>query len=47
MNHREVSLTPTKDKQCMWKIIGGIIYQSNTEDEKDHIDYKINSSSDL
>jgi dolichyl-phosphate-mannose--protein O-mannosyl transferase len=47
MNHREVSLTANKDKQCIWKIIGGIIYQANTEDEKDHIDYKLNNSADL
>lgn len=31
---REVSLTATKDKQCLWKVAGGIIYSEPEEDEK-------------
>ena len=28
---REVSLTTKKDKQCLWKVIGGIIFSSEKE----------------
>jgi len=28
---REVSLTTNKDKQCLWKVIGGIIFSSEKE----------------
>ena len=28
---REVSLTKKKDKQCLWKVIGGIIFSSEKE----------------
>jgi dolichyl-phosphate-mannose--protein O-mannosyl transferase len=38
MNHREVSCTTNKDKQALWKVIGGIIYGSG--EEKDHVDVK-------
>jgi dolichyl-phosphate-mannose--protein O-mannosyl transferase len=44
MNHREVSLTRTKDKQCLWKIIGGIFYESSNDLEKDHVDIKIKNA---
>lgn len=27
--HREVSCTTTKDKQALWKVIGGLLYKSN------------------
>jgi dolichyl-phosphate-mannose--protein O-mannosyl transferase len=47
MNHREVSCTNSKDKQTIWKIIGGIIYNTNNEEELDHVDVKRVTSTDL
>jgi dolichyl-phosphate-mannose--protein O-mannosyl transferase len=35
--HREVSCTTTKDKQALWKIIGGLIYKSNENEQHVHI----------
>lgn len=39
LNHREVSCTATKDKQSLWKVIGGIIYNNNNVEE-DHVEVK-------
>ncbi len=32
LGQREVSLTHMKDKQCLWKIVGGMIYSNNNYD---------------
>lgn len=38
IGHREVSCTSVKDKQNLWKIVGGIIYNSTNDEEKDHVE---------
>ena len=42
---REVSLTTKKDKQCLWKVIGGIIFSS--EKEQSEPSHKSDDDSDL
>ena len=42
---REVSLTGKKDKQCLWKVIGGIIFSS--EKEQNEPSHKSDDNSDL
>ena len=42
---REVSLTTKKDKQCLWKVIGGIIFSS--EKEQNEPSHKSDTDSDL
>ena len=42
---REVSLTTKKDKQCLWKVIGGIIFSS--EKEQNEPSHKSDDNSDL
>ena len=42
---REVSLTTKKDKQCLWKVVGGIIFSS--EKEQNEPSHKADDSSDL
>ena len=42
---REVSLTSKKDKQCLWKVIGGIIFSS--EKEQNEPSHKSDTDSDL
>ena len=42
---REVSLTTKKDKQCLWKVIGGIIFSSETEQNEPS--HKSDDNSDL
>ena len=42
---REVSLTTKKDKQCLWKVIGGIIFSS--EREQNEPSHKHDDNSDL
>lgn len=42
---REVSLTSKKDKQCLWKVIGGIIFSS--EKEQSEPSHKSDDDSDL
>ena len=42
---REVSLTKKKDKQCLWKVIGGIIFSS--EKEQNEPSHKSDDNSDL
>ena len=42
---REVSLTTKKDKQCLWKVIGGIIFSS--EKEQNEPSNKADDNSDL
>ena len=42
---REVSLTSKKDKQCLWKVIGGIIFSS--EKEQNEPSHKADDNSDL
>lgn len=42
---REVSLTSKKDKQCLWKVIGGIIFSS--EKEQNEPSNKADDNSDL
>jgi dolichyl-phosphate-mannose--protein O-mannosyl transferase len=37
LNHREVSCTSAKDKQCLWRIVGGIIFNNA---EKGNIENK-------
>ena len=32
---REVSLTDEKDKQCLWKVVGGIIFESDDNQRND------------
>ena len=32
MYQREVSLTSTKDKQCLWKIVGGLIFKEREQE---------------
>lgn len=39
LNHREVSCTTNKDKQSLWKVIGGILYANNNE-ENDKVEVK-------
>jgi len=33
IGQREVSLTKTSDMQSFWKVVGGIIYSPNIDDE--------------
>ena len=42
---KEVSLTTKKDKQCLWKVIGGIIFSS--EKEQSEPSHKHDSDADL
>ena len=42
---REFSLTTKKDKQCLWKVIGGIIFSS--EKEQNEPSHKSDTDSDL
>ena len=42
---REVSLTTKKDKQCLWKVIGGIIFSS--EKEQSEPSHKHDTDADL
>ena len=46
--HREVSCTTSKDKQALWKVIGGLIYKPNEEDKHTYADdNQSNTNSDL
>ena len=44
---REVSLTSKKDKQCLWKVIGGIIFSSEKEQNEPSHKHDDNNQDDL
>ena len=43
---REVSLTEKKDKQCLWRVLGGIIFNKVEDDDKQN-NAKENKKDDL
>jgi len=44
---REVSLTSKKDKQCLWKVMGGIIFSSEKEQNEPSHKHDDNNQDDL
>lgn len=47
MGHREVSCTATKDKQSLWKVSGGIIFNPIESQEHVHVEVVEDSDKDV